>query len=110
MLSKVYQSNIVKLLNSNGVIISEAVDANDATQIAWATDEVISLNEYLKYCIAQNWIDVSKLDIDEKYSDSEEIYEKVLDYIIAVIDKNTEFQKRFYIYMLLSDVISGKKV
>ena len=113
MLSKeyqVYQSNIVKLLNSNGVIISEAVDANDATQIAWATDEVISLNEYLKYCIAQNWIDVSKLDIDEKYSDSEEIYEKVLDYIIAVIDKNTEFQKRFYKYMLLSDVISGKQV
>lgn len=113
MLSKeyqVYQSNIVKLLNSNGVIISEAVDANDTTQIAWATDEVISLNEYLKYCIAQNWIDVSKLDIDEKYSDSEEIYEKVLDYIIAVIDKNTEFQKRFYKYMLLSDVISGKQV
>lgn len=107
---QVYQSNIVKLLNSNGVIISEAVDANDATQIAWATDEVISLNEYLKYCIAQNWIDVSKLDIDEKYSDSEEIYEKVLDYIIAVIDKNTEFQKRFYKYMLLSDVISGKQV
>ena len=113
MLSKeyqVYQSNIVKLLNSHGVIISEAVDANDTTQIAWATDEVISLNEYLKYCIAQNWIDVSKLDIDEKYSDSEEIYEKVLDYIIAVIDKNTEFQKRFYKYMLLSDVISGKQV
>ena len=107
---QVYQSNIVKLLNSNGVIISEAVDANDTTQIAWATDEVISLNEYLKYCIAQNWIDVSKLDIDEKYSDSEEIYEKVLDYIIAVIDKNTEFQKRFYKYMLLSDVISGKQV
>ena len=74
MLSKeyqVYQSNIVKLLNSNGVIISEAVDANDATQIAWATDEVISLNEYLKYCIAQNWIDVSKLALDDKYSDSD---------------------------------------
>ena len=107
---QVYQSNIVRLLNTNGVIMSEAVDANDATQIAWATDEVISLNEYLRYCIAQNWIDVSKLDLDEKYSDSEEIYGKILDYIIAMIDKNTEFQKRFYKYMLLSDAITGKQV
>lgn len=107
---QVYESNIVKLLNSNGVIMSEVADSNDATQIAWATEEVISLNEYLRYCIAQNWIDVSKLNLDEKYSDSEEIYNKILDYIISMIDKNTEFQKRFYKYMLLSDVITGKQV
>lgn len=107
---QVYQSNIVSLLNRNGVIMSEEVDSNDATQIAWAKDEVISLNEYLKYCIAQNWIDVSKLDLDDKYSDSAEIYEKLIDYIISMIDKNTEFQKRFYKYMLLSDVITGRDV
>lgn len=107
---QVYESNIVTLLNRNGVIITEAVEANDATQIAWATDEVISLNEYLKYCIAKNWIDVSKLSIDSKYSDSAEIYDVLLDYIIAMVDKNTEFQKRFYKYMLLSDVINGKQV
>ena len=105
-----YESNIVTLLNRNGVILSELVDATDETQIAWATDEVISLNEYLKYCIAQNWIDVSKLELDDKYSDSAEIYDKLVDYITAMIDKNTEFQKRFYKYMLLSDVINGKQV
>lgn len=105
-----YESNIVTLLNRNGVIITEAVDANDATQVAWATNEVISLNEYLKYCISKNWIDVSKLSIDDKYSDSAEIYDVLLDYIIAMVDKNTEFQKRFFKYMLLSDVISGKQV
>lgn len=107
---QVYESNIVTLLNRNGVIMSELVDAEDATQIAWATDEVISLNEYLKYCIAQNWIDVSKLDLDDKYSDSSEIYDKLLDYIISMIDKNTEFQKNFYKYMLLSDTITGRQV
>lgn len=107
---QVYQSNLVTLLNRNGVIMTEAVDATDATQIAWATDEVISLSEYLKYCIAQNWIDVSKLNLDDKYSDSTEIYNKLLDYIINMIDKNTEFQKRFYKYMLLNDVISGRQV
>ena len=107
---QVYQSNIVQLLNRNGVIMTEAVDSQDSTQIAWAVDEVISLNEYLKYCIAQNWIDVSKLELDDQYSDSAEIFDKLVSYIIEMIDKNSEFQRRFYKYMLLNDVISGRDV
>lgn len=107
---QVYQSNIVNLLRDNGVIMTEAVVADDATQIAWETDETISLNEYLKYCISQNWIDVSKLELDDKYSDSAEIYDEVVEYIIGMIDRNTEYQKRFYKYMLLNDVISGRQV
>lgn len=107
---QIYQSNIVSMLNQNGVINSEKVDKNDATQIAWTTEEVISLNEYLNYIIAQNWIDVSKLELDDKYSDSQEIYSKLMDYIIEMLDKNTEFQKKLYKYMLLNDVISGKDI
>lgn len=107
---QVYQSNIVTLLNRNGVIMTEAVDTSDETYINWVTKETISLNEYLRYCISKNWIDVSKLQLDDKYSDSSEIYDQLLDYIISMVDKNTEFQKRFYKYMLLSDVINGRQV
>lgn len=90
--------------------MAEAVDTDDKTHIAWATEEVISLSEYLRYCISQNWVDVSKLDLDAKYSDSSEIYDKILEYIIVMMDNSTEFQKRFYKYMLLNDVISGRQV
>lgn len=107
---QVYQSNIVKLLNDNGVIMREAVNTADDTYIAWTTEEVISLSEYLRYCIAMNWIDVSKLKLDDKYSDSTEIYDKLISCIIDSVDKNTEFQKKFYKYMLLNDVISGKQI
>ncbi len=107
---QVYQSNIVSKLQSNGVIMTEVVDTQDATYIRWTQEEVISLAEYLQYCIAQNWIDVSKLELDDKYSDSAEIYAKLQDYIIDMIDNNTEFQKRFYKYMLLNNRISGKQV
>lgn len=107
---QVYQSNIVSLLNRNGVILSELVDSEDDTQIAWAQEEVISLEEYLRYCIARNWIDVGKLNPEGQYSDSEEIYRKLLEYIIDMIDNNTEFQKRFFKYMLLNDVITGKQI
>lgn len=107
---QVYQSNIVSKLQSNGVIMTEVVDTQDPTYIAWTQEEVISLSEYLQYCIAQNWIDVSKLDLDDKYSDSTEIYNKLQEYIIEMIDHNTEFQKRFYKYMLLNNKINGKQI
>ena len=83
---QVYQSNIVSLLREEGVIMKELVDDNDATQTAWAKEEVISLKEYLQYCIAMNWIDVSKLDLNDKYSDSTEVYDKLLEYTINAID------------------------
>ncbi len=107
---QVYQSNIVSLLKRNGILMEEAIDSMDAVQIAWTHEEVISLSEYLKYCISQNWLDVSKLDMEDKYSDSTEIYNKLVDYILVAVNKNTEFQKRFYKYMLLSDVIDGTQV
>lgn len=107
---QVYQSKITELLYDKGIIMREAVDREDATYIAWTTEEVISLAEYLKYCISMNWIDVSKLDLDDKYSDSTEIYNKMTEYIIQMLDKNTEVQKRFYKYMLLNDKINGKHV
>lgn len=107
---QVYQSNIVSMLNKDGIIETEKVDQKDATQIAWAVDEVISLNEYLNYVIAQNWIDVSKLEMEEKYPDSAQIFNRLTDYIIEMVDGNIEFQKRLYKYMLLNDVITGKQI
>lgn len=107
---QVYQSKIVELLNDKGIIMKEAVDKEDPTYLAWTTEEVISLGEYLKYCISMNWIDVSKLNMDDKYSDSAQIYQKMNEYIIQMLDKNTEIQKRFYKYMLLNDRITGKHI
>lgn len=105
-----YETDIVRLLNRNGVIMSEAVDADDSVQVAWVSEETISLCEYLRYCISKNWIDVSKLSLNDKYSDSSEIYGKLLEYILESIDNNTEFQKKFYKYMLLSNTITGRQV
>lgn len=107
---QVYQSNIVSMLNKQGVISTELVDQEDPTQIAWAKDEVISLSEYLNYVISQNWLDVTKLEIDEKYPGSEEIFQSLADYMIEMIDNNVEFQKKLYKYMLLNDVITGRQI
>ena len=70
---KVYESYIVSRLmsQSTGVLVSDLIDRDDSTYINWTTNETISLNEYLHYCLANNWIDVTKFHLDSQYSDSE---------------------------------------
>ncbi len=107
---QVYQSNLVSLLQKNNVIITDAIDVNDSTYIAWTQEETISLGEYLDYCIAKNWIDTSRLELNEKYATSGEISLALQDYMIKTADQTSDFQKKIFKYMLLGDVITGKDI
>lgn len=107
---KVYQSDIVSLLYRSGIIDSQLVDTNDKTYQDWTTREVISLNEYLYYCISQNWVDVTKLDLGEPYADSEEIFSKICGQILQAAEGSLEFQKKIYRFMIKNDVLSGREV
>lgn len=107
---QVYESYIAEMLYNNGIIVESRVDRSDETYIAWTTDEVISLNEYLNYCIAMNWIDVTRLDLNSQYSDSEKIYAKIVDYIIAQLEEDLDFTKRIYRFMIKKDVLSGSQI
>ncbi len=107
---QVYESYVASALYERDILMTDVVDKSDATYIAWTKDEVISLNEYLNYAIAQNWINVSKLDIDSRYLDSVEIYNKILEYIFDVLDRDLEFDKKIYRYMILNDEITGRQI
>lgn len=107
---QVYESYITSMLSKNGIILDSEVDTSDATYIAWREEETISLAEYIEYAVSMNWIDVSKLELSGKYSDSQEVYEKIVEYIIAEIDKNSDFYKKIYRYMIKGDKISGREV
>ncbi|WP_026494688.1 penicillin-binding transpeptidase domain-containing protein [Butyrivibrio sp. WCD3002] len=108
--NQVYMSYIASKLYSNGIIKSDKVDKEDATYIAWTKDETISLSEYIRYCIASNWIDVSTLDLESRYVDSDEIFNTIVDYVFKDLDEDDEFNKKFYKYMLADDIISGTTV
>ena len=107
---QVYQSNIVSLLTGKGILDSSKVDSTDQTYIAWTKEETISLKEYLSYAISQGWVDVTKIDLNSQYADSETIYSQVVDCIFEVLDGNSEFQKKLYKYMILSDEITGRQI
>lgn len=107
---QVYESYFVSTLYDRNILMKDVVDKNDATYIAWTKDEEISLNEFLNYAIAQNWVDVAKLSIDSRYSDSVEIYNKILEYTFDVFDKDVDFDKKIYRYMILNDEITGRQI
>ncbi len=105
-----YQSYIVTMLMNKGVLISSAIDREDATYIAWTKDEVISLNEYLIYAISKNWVDITKLNLDNQYSDSSEILACIIDYVKDNLRTNLGFSKKLYQYMISDKTISGKQI
>lgn len=107
---QIYESNIVSILNKQGIIMTGKIPENDSTYIRWTKDEVISLTEYLEYCISMNWIDVTKLELEEVYSDSKQIFESIMEELFLLLDNNTEFQKKIIKYALLNNAISGKEV
>ena len=112
-LSKEYQwymSHIAAKLYSEGILDSTKVVREDPIYVAWTTDETISLTEYLKYAISMNWVDVSKLELDNQYADSEEIFKQIINQTIKKLADDADFKTRMYKYLLLDGYITGTQV
>ena len=104
---QVYESFIVDRLYTKGIINKSLVDTKDKTYIAWTTDEVISANEYINYCISMNWIDVSKFELSDQYSDSTIIYRTIIDNVLEDLSEDTAFTQKIYKYMIKNDDLKG---
>lgn len=109
---QVYESYVVSRLQSSstGIILSNMVDKDDKTYINWTVNETISLREYLNYCLARNWIDISRFHKDSTYSDTSEVYEQLVDHICKDLANDTGFSKKIYKYMIRDNIISGKEL
>ncbi len=109
---QVYVSYIVNdmLMEDTGILNEEAIDTTDSVYIAWTEDSSISLKEYLTYAISQNWIDVSKLNVDEEYLDSDEMYSAIADYIADYLYDDDDFCRQVYRYMLKDQRITGEQI
>ena len=107
---KNYQTYLVQMLYNDGILQRDKVDPADETYIAWTTEETISLHEFLYHAIARNWINVSRLTMDDQYSNSDEIYARIMEYAFDGMKQNTDFVKKLYKYMLDEGMISGTQV
>lgn len=107
---KVYESNIITYLTERGIIESNLIDTKDSVYQSWKTEETIGVGEYLEYLISKNWINVSKINLESQYSNSQEVSATLTEYIIQMLKNSGEFNRKLYKYMIGNNVISGKQV
>lgn len=100
---------IISMLKDDQVLLKNEIDTSDSVYQKWK-DQKISPKEYLNYCITQHWIDISQLNVDEKYADSTEVYDALCKYILKNIKTDTEFSKIIYQYMITHGEISPRQL
>ena len=102
------------VLNKNtGILLVDKIDKKDEVYTNWKTEETINIYEYLNYALSKNWIDssvLSKYTSNEKYSDSNENYNAIVSIIGEKLEKDAEFDKLIYKYLIKSGYIKGTQI
>lgn len=111
-LSKEYQAYydyIYDLLKNDGILMTSAIDTENKTYKDYINGE-ISINEFIKYAITNNWINLDNLDNNDAYLSSEETYDLITAHINEDLKSNTEFGKLVVKYRVLDGTIHGCEV
>ena len=102
------------LTTGNKVILSDNIDTNDATYKSWKEEESINVYTYLSYAISKNWIDTSLLksyvSSDGDYSDSNELYQGIVSFLMDYIDSDSGFDKLVYKYLIKAGAVTGRQI
>ncbi len=106
---QVYMSYILSMLGEKDIFQSDKVDIDDEVYLSWKIDTA-SLAEYLRRAISMDWIDITGFDTESKYSDSTEIYDALISYILEELQDDIEFSKKIYQHMIRDNLISGTQI
>lgn len=103
-----YMNYIYSFLSSDscGIVLLDKIDQNSAPYQSWKAG-TISLRDYIYSGIAASWVDTTKLDSTSKYSNADDIYIQLVDYIITRLQDDKSFTKRMFRYLINDNVIPG---
>lgn len=104
-----YMTYIYDELKTDNILVSSSINPEDEKYKAW-NDGKISLKDFLRHAIANEWINVSMLDVKGKYASTDEIYNILVKYIKKMIKENTSFGKRVVYYKIYDGTISGSEI
>ena len=94
----------------NNVIPKSNLTTDDEMYAEWMRDN-LSLREILLHCVSSNFVDLSKLDLDNNYADSQAVYNALVKYIEKKIrESDKQFTKLIYKYLIEADKITGKQI
>ena len=106
---KDYCEYVCEMLSKQGIYNTGAVNQNSKEFLDYTNNQT-SLQDFLRYLISVEAIDTTSIQEDDKYYDSEEIYNMLIDYIIDYLQDDTDFNNRVITNMLREGIISGHDV
>ena len=106
---KEYYDYIYDLLKNDGILLTSSIDTNDETYSKYVEGK-ISMNDFIKYAIKQNWINLDSLNVEDSYLSTEETYDLIKKYIVTDIKKNMSFGKKVIAYRIYDGTIPGSEI
>ena len=101
------------LTNKTGILLKDRIDVNDPVYTSWKNEE-INLYTYMNHAISQNWVDTTVVQefvsTDGNYSDSNELYLGILNYLEDYLKTDTAFDKLIYRYMIKDGTVRGNQI
>ncbi len=104
-----YLDYIFSMLKSTQIFNVDTMDTTDATYKKYINAK-LSLSEFLMYAIKNNWINLDNLEVDNNYYSSEEVFEKIVSYILETIADDLSFDKKVYHSMVEKGTITGRQI
>lgn len=104
-----YCEYICEMLSKQGIYNTGAVNQNTKEFIDYTNNQT-SLQDFLRYLISVEAIDTTSIQEEEKYYDSDEIYNMLIDYIVDYLKDDEDFNNRVIKNMLREGSISGHDV
>ena len=95
--------------SDKAIVQKDAIDTGSDTYQAWKNG-TISLREYLYYGIASNWIDTTKLNIQSRYSDADDVFSALIEECLEELKEDSAFEKLIYQYQINNNVVTGREL
>lgn len=104
-----YLDYVYAMLKEKQVLVADAIDTENSVYKDYHNNKA-SLSSFLKTAISNNWIDLTKLDVGDEFYSTQELYERLLDYIEKTLKTDKNFTKKIYRTMIFSYTLSGKEI
>lgn len=103
-----YLDYIYEILKKQDIILMDKIPDNDSALKSYLNDKM-PLSSFLQYSLANNYIDLSKLNVTTYFS-SEELYQILLEHTWDILEQDSTFNKKIYRYLVFSYKLSGTEI
>ncbi len=108
---RAYMNYIYTFLTGDtvGIIQKDKIDPESPETIAW-NEGTISLRDYLYAGISESWVDTTRLETQSRYSNADDSFRTLKEYLLKQLAEDENFTKRIFRYLVNQDIVTGKEL